>query len=330
MKPDPIKSNEITDEKVYREQWLNRRNFLRGGVLAATAATTAAVYRQLAVPAGGESSANESGAGRVRDQAEEPLRSYQSAEGEEATDYADITGYNNFYEFSTSKEGVAPRAKGFVTRPWTVEVTGLVHKPRTFDLDELLALGVEERVYRFRCVEAWSMVIPWMGIPLSRVLSLVEPMGKAGYVAFETLYDPRRMPNQKTSVLPWPYVEGLRLDEAQHGLTLLSTGIYGRQLLPQNGAPVRLVVPWKYGFKSIKSVVKITLVEEQPPTTWGGYAPEEYGFYSNVNPGVSHPRWSQAKERRIGQWSMRETLIFNGYADEVGSLYAGMDLRQNF
>ncbi len=333
MKPDSIKSNEITDESEYQQRHQWRRNFLRGAILAGTAATTTMLYRRLAVPAGSirQAAGKQTGSQPAADGAvTQPMPDYASPEGESATDYDDITGYNNFYEFSTSKEGVAPRAKNFVTRPWTVEVTGLVHKPRTFDLDELLALGVEERVYRFRCVEAWSMVIPWIGVPLSRLLSLVEPMGNAGFVAFQTLFDPQRMPNQRSSVLPWPYVEGLRLDEALHPLTLLSTGIYGKSLLPQNGAPIRLVVPWKYGFKSIKSVVKIRLVEQQPPTTWSDYAPEEYGFYSNVNPGVAHPRWSQARERRIGEWSMRNTLIFNGYADQVGSLYSNLDLRRYF
>jgi len=222
---------------------------------------------------------------------------------------------------------VASRAKGFVTRPWTIEVNGLVHKPRTFDLDEITRLGVEERVYRFRCVEAWSMVIPWLGVPLAAILSLVEPKSDAAYVAFQTLLDPKRMPNQRTSALPWPYVEGLRLDEALHPLTILSTGLYGKELLPQNGAPIRLVVPWKYGFKSIKSIVRITLIDRQPEATWSSYAPEEYGFYSNVNPAVAHPRWSQARERRIGEWSMRDTLPFNGYGNEVASLYHGMDLK---
>ena len=313
-KPEPIKSSEITDERHY----LNRRNFIRGAALGATALTTGLVYRRLAVPAGSSPGQASGPAG------------YLTPEGEAATDFEDIANYNNFYEFSTSKEGVAPRAKNFVTRPWTVEVGGLAHKPKTFDLDELIAIGVEERIYRFRCVEAWSMVIPWLGIPLGKLLAQVEPMGGAKYVAFQTLFDPNRMPNQKTGVLPWPYVEGLRLDEAMHPLTILSTGLYGKSLLPQNGAPIRLVVPWKYGFKSIKSIVKIELVDRQPTTTWSDYAPDEYGFYSNVNPEVDHPRWSQARERRIGEWSMRDTLAFNGYADQVASLYAGMDLKGNY
>ncbi|HEX5708344.1 MAG TPA: protein-methionine-sulfoxide reductase catalytic subunit MsrP, partial [Pyrinomonadaceae bacterium] len=251
--------------------------------------------------------------------------------GERATPYEDITSYNNFYEFTTTKEYVAERAKGFVTRPWAVEVGGLVAKPRVFDLDELLRLAPQEdRIYRLRCVEGWSMVIPWQGFALSKLLSEVEPLSSAAYVAFETLYDPRRMPNQRSGVLDWPYVEGLRMDEAMHPLTILATGLYGEPLPPQDGAPVRLVVPWKYGFKSIKSVVKITLVERQPPATWNLAASDEYGFYSNVNPEVPHPRWSQATERRIGEWGRRPTLLFNGYAEEVAHMYAGMDLKYYF
>lgn len=317
-KPDDIASREITAEKVY----LNRRNFIRGGLLVGTAAATTLLYRRLAVPAG--SSAPSSVASPV------VLSSLTTEQGETPTSFEDITTYNNFYEFSTSKDGVAPRARNFVTRPWTIEVTGMVNRPRTFDFDELLRLGVEERVYRFRCVEAWSMVIPWLGIPLGRLLDAVEPLGSATFVAFQTLFDPQRMPNQRTAVLDWPYVEGLRLDEARHPLTLLSTGLYGRDLLPQNGAPLRLVVPWKYGFKSIKSIVRIELTDRQPRTTWSDLAPDEYGFYSNVNPDVSHPRWSQSRERRIGEWGMRDTLPFNGYAEQVASLYQGMDLRRYY
>ncbi len=319
-KSDEIKSGEITPEQDYhdRSKWFKRRNFIRGGLLAGTATATTLLYRRLAVPAGS------SAGGR------EPAAAFRTPEGEPATGFEDITTYNNFYEFSTNKEGVAPRARNFVTRPWTVEVTGMVQRPRTFDLDDLLRLGEEERVYRFRCVEAWSMVIPWLGIPLARLLDQVEPLGSASFVAFQTLLDPERMPNQRTRVLDWPYVEGLRLDEARHPLTLLSTGLYGKPLLPQNGAPLRLVVPWKYGFKSIKSIVRIELTDRQPKTTWGDYAPDEYGFYSNVNPQVAHPRWSQARERRIGEWGMRETLMFNGYAEQVASLYQGLDLRRYY
>src|SRR5262249_3109731 len=317
--PDDIKSSEITDEKLY---W-NRRTFIRGAVLAATATATGWLYRKLATP-------NQQPA--KTDVAQpNPANGYLTPEGLRATDFQDITNYNNFYEFSTSKEGVAPRAKNFVTRPWTVEVGGIVHKPKTFDIDDLTKLApLEDRVYRFRCVEAWSMVIPWLGFSFKRLLDEVEPMGSAKYVAFTTLFDPQRMPNQRRGVLPWPYIEGLRLDEAMHPLTTLAAGLYGKMLPPQNGAPIRLVVPWKYGFKSIKSVVKIMLTDKQPRTTWNAEAPDEYGFYSNVNPDVSHPRWSQATERRIGEWGRRDTLMFNGYGDQVAQLYSGMDLKVNF
>jgi sulfoxide reductase catalytic subunit YedY len=318
--PDDVKSSEITDESLY---W-NRRTFIRGAALAATVTATGLLYRKLATPNRQPRNAEvaESNA----------TTGYVTPEGERANDFVDITNYNNFYEFSTSKEGVAPRAKNFVTRPWTVEVGGLAHKPKTFDIDDLIKLApLEDRVYRFRCVEAWSMIIPWLGFPLKQLLAEVEPMGSAKYVAFTTLFDPRRMPNQNDDdVLPWPYVEGLRLDEAIHPLTILAAGLYGKMLLPQNGAPLRLVVPWKYGFKSIKSIVKITLTDRQPRATWNEVAPDEYGFYSNVNPEVSHPRWSQATERRIGEWGRRDTLMFNGYGDQVAQLYSGMDLKVNF
>ncbi len=318
-KPEDIESSEITDERTY----LNRRNFIRGGVLVGTTLATGLIYRQLNVP--GTKKAETTVA-----QGTETV-AYRTPEGEAANDFADITNYNNFYEFSTSKQGVAPRAKNFVTRPWTIEVAGLVHKPRTFDLDDLLKLApLEDRIYRLRCVEAWSMVIPWLGLPLKRILSEVEPMGSAQYVKFVTLYDAERMPNQKTSVLPWPYVEGLRLDEAMHPLTLLAAGLYGKVLLPQNGAPLRLVVPWKYGFKSGKSIVQIIVTADQPTTTWADYSPDEYGFYANVNPGVDHPRWSQARERRIGEFGQRRTLMFNGYGDQVAGLYQGMNLQKDF
>jgi len=247
------------------------------------------------------------------------------------TSFQDITHYNNFYEFSTDKDGVAPAAANFETNGWQVSVEGLVRKPRDFNLDELLKISPpEERIYRMRCVEAWSMVIPWVGFSLSKLLDVVEPLSEAKYVAFETLLDPRRMPGQRSDVLKWPYVEGLRMDEAMHPLTLLASGLYGRALPPQDGAPIRLVVPWKYGFKGIKSIVKIKLVATQPRTTWSEYAPNEYGFYANVNPQVDHPRWSQASEQRIGESGRRPTLMFNGYEEQVGHLYAGMDLRANF
>jgi sulfoxide reductase catalytic subunit YedY len=250
---------------------------------------------------------------------------------EPKTSFTAVTHYNNFYEFTTDKDRVAERAAGFVTKGWQVSVEGLVHKPKVFTLEELLRLSPpEERVYRMRCVEAWSMVIPWDGFSLSKLLDRVQPMSAARYVAFETLHDPARMPGQKGDVLEWPYVEGLRLDEAMHPLTLLASGLYGMELPPQDGAPLRLVVPWKYGFKGIKSIVKISLVAEQPPTSWQRYAPREYGFYANVNPQVDHPRWSQASEQRIGEPHRRPTLMFNGYGEQVAPLYAGLDLRENY
>jgi sulfoxide reductase catalytic subunit YedY len=263
------------------------------------------------------------------DPSEEEQRTTSPA-GERLNSYQEITNYNNFYEFSTSKSAVAGKAANLLTRPWTVEVGGLVRKPRTYDIDELLRIEQEDRIYRFRCVEAWSMVIPWRGFPLKRLLDMAEPHGHAKYVAFQSFYDPDKMQSSFSAGIEFPYVEGLRLDEATHPLTILATGLYGKPLPNQNGAPVRLVVPWKYGFKSIKSVAKIILTEAEPPTTWNVANPDEYGFYSNVNPGVDHPRWSQATERRIGEYGMRETLLFNGYADEVAGLYSGMDLKKYF
>lgn len=318
-KPEDIKSSEITDEGFY----LNRRTFLRAGILAATTVGTGFLYRSLTstsrqpLTSGDLSNINPESPGLMG--------------GESLTAYEDITNYNNFYEFSTSKQAVARKAQNFITRPWTVSVEGHVNKPKTYDLDDLLKLlPVEERIYRLRCVEGWSMVIPWLGFPLARLISQVEPTSQAKYVHFVTLYDTDQMPNQSTRVLDWPYVEGLRLDEAMHPLTILSTGLYGKQLPAQNGAPLRLVVPWKYGFKSIKSIVKIRFVESQPPTTWNIAASDEYGFYSNVNPEVSHPRWSQARERRIGEFGLRDTLMFNGYGDQVAHLYDGMDLKRYY
>jgi len=250
---------------------------------------------------------------------------------EEPTPFEDATRYNNFYEFGTDKTDPQRYAQHFRTRPWTVEIAGEVAKPARVDLDDLLGPHpIEERIYRLRCVEAWSMVIPWRGIELGPLLKRFEPTSKARFVAFETLYDPEQMPGQRRSILDWPYTEGLRIDEAMHPLTLLATGMYGRDLPNQNGAPLRLVVPWKYGFKSIKSIVTIRLTERRPPTSWNLSAPREYGFYSNVNPDVDHPRWSQSRERRIGELRKRRTLPFNGYADQVAQLYAGMDLRKNF
>lgn len=315
--PNDIPSSEITPESTY----LNRRTFIRTAVMAGSVIASGAIYRGLTQPAPAQLAADQGPAATM----------LEGPEGESVTTFEDITNYNNFYEFSTDKRGVADKARGFVAEPWTVAVTGLCAKPTTFDLDGLARLATpEDRVYRMRCVERWSMVIPWLGVPLAAVLSAVEPLSSAKYVAFTTLYDPSRMPNQKTSILGWPYVEGLRLDEAMHPLTILSTGIYGRPLLPQNGAPLRLVVPWKYGFKGIKSIVKIELVAGEPPTTWNREAPDEYGFYANVNPKVDHPRWSQASERRIGEFGQRDTLPFNGYAEQVAGLYSGMDLRRSF
>jgi sulfoxide reductase catalytic subunit YedY len=319
-----IKSSEITDKQVY----LNRRLFMKGAALAGTLTATGLLYRKLNPPPV-ESPKGERIANFAKPASDEAFNKGYSTK-EELTPFEDITNYNNFYEFSTDKISVAPEAKGFVTKPWSVTVSGLVNKSKTFGLEELLKFQLEERVYRLRCVEGWSMVIPWIGFPLSKLLEKVEPTAQARYVAFQTLLDPERMPNQKTGVLEWPYVEGLRLDEAMHPLTILATGLYGEMLPPQNGAPVRLVVPWKYGFKSIKSIVKIELVPNEPPTTWNIQAPHEYGFYSNVNPNVAHPRWSQARERRIGEFSLRGTLLFNGYGDQVAHLYQGLDLRRYF
>jgi sulfoxide reductase catalytic subunit YedY len=250
----------------------------------------------------------------------------------EPNSYEDITTYNNFYEFGTDKADPARRSGQFRPKPWSVAVTGEVAKPGTYTLEDILRpVTAEERIYRLRCVEAWSMVIPWLGFPLAEILKRFEPTSRARYVAFRTVMRPEEMPGQRFPVLDWPYVEGLRLDEAMHPLTILATGLYGKPLPNQNGAPLRLVVPWKYGFKSIKSIVEIRLTEKQPPTAWNKSAPHEYGFYANVNPEVDHPRWSQASERRIGSGlfaARQPTLMFNGYADQVASLYRGMDLRK--
>ena len=318
---EQIPDRDVTPREVY----VNRRTFMRAGLLAAAAVGTGLLYRTL---------------NRVElDASEMPaisgLVTAPHENGfwvdEPMTPRASILNYNNFYEFSTDKDGVAAAAADFRTTGWQVSVGGLVEKPRVFDLDDLRKLSPpEERIYRMRCVEAWSMVIPWAGFSLSTLLETVEPTADAKYVAFETLHDEARMPGQKTDVLAWPYVEGLRLDEAMHPLTLLATGIYGQNLSPQDGAPVRLVTPWKYGFKGIKSIVKITLTAMQPPSTWNLQAPSEYGFYANVNPQHDHPRWSQATEQRIGESGRRSTLPFNGYADQVAGLYAGMDLDVNF
>lgn len=250
---------------------------------------------------------------------------------DELTPLKDITRYNNFYEFGTDKEAPAKRASSLITRPWTISVEGEVEKPQTFDIDQLLKLApIEERIYRLRCVEAWSMVIPWLGYPLAELIKQVQPTPAAHYVEFISLHDPEQMPGQRSTVLQWPYKEGLRIDEAMHPLTLLTFGLYGELLPKQNGAPVRMVIPWKYGFKSAKSIVKIRFVKQQPVSSWMQAGPNEYGFYANVNPAVDHPRWSQAKERRIGDFLKRPTLPFNGYADQVAALYNGMDLTKDF
>jgi sulfoxide reductase catalytic subunit YedY len=332
-KPSRIPGSEITDERTY----LNRRSFLRAGIVAASVTATGWIYRKINAPAMKSESfppLADIVIPATQPTTRQSITGAQSTAGftvdEPRTSFQDITHYNNFYEFSTDKESVADAASGFITHPWQVSVGGLCRKPRVFDLGDLLKIAPpEERVYRMRCVEAWSMVIPWDGFSLSRLLDRVEPLGDAKYVAFQTLLDPARMPNENSGILQWPYVEGLRMDEAMHPLTILASGIYGKQLPPQDGAPVRLVVPWKYGFKGIKSIVKIELRAQQPPTTWNIAAPDEYGFYASVNPKVDHPRWSQATEQRIGG-DRRDTLMFNGYADEVASLYAGMDLRANF
>ncbi len=250
---------------------------------------------------------------------------------EPQTPYQSATTYNNYYEFGTDKDDPGRNAHTLKTRPWTIQVEGLVSKPQTIDIDTLLQwFPLEQRVYRMRCVEAWSMVIPWLGFPLADLVKRLEPSGTAKFIEFTTLNDPKQMPGQRIPVLDWPYVEGLRLDEAMNPLALIAVGLYGKTLPNQSGAPLRLVTPWKYGFKGVKSIVKIRFTDTMPKTTWALAAPSEYGFYANVNPEVDHPRWSQASERRIGDLGRRKTLPFNGYADQVGSLYAGMDLRRNF
>jgi len=307
--PADIPLSEITPPEIYRE----RRRFMQGmGALAAGAALGAAADAGAGVKLAGV----RPGAYRL---------------DEDKTPYKDVTTYNNFYEFGTGKGDPAKNAGSLITHPWTVAIEGEVGNPMVYDIDALLKLApLEERVYRMRCVEGWSMVIPWVGFPLREIIRRAAPTGNARYVEFVTLNDPRQMPGQRSRVLDWPYVEGLRLDEAMHPLTLLAVGLYGEVLPNQNGAPLRLVVPWKYGFKNAKSIVKIRFVEKPPLTAWMRAAPREYGFYSNVNPQVDHPRWSQAKERRIGEFRKRDTLMFNGYGDQVASLYRGMDLKKFF
>lgn len=314
LKSVPVRSHEITPKDVY----LSRRDFIKAAGLIAGSAALAACAP--------------SAAGTVVGAAEPATGPVRTDElGNPANFLKDITNYNNYYEFSTNKEAVASLSKDFTTIPWTVEVGGLVARPKTFGVEDLLGLfPQEERIYRLRCVEAWSMVIPWNGFPLASLLKMVEPTSDAKYVRFETIHRPEEMPGLKSPFYPWPYQEGLRMDEAMHDLTILSTGIYGETILPQNGAPIRLVVPWKYGFKSIKSIVKIELTADEPGTLWNTVAANEYGFYANVNPEVNHPRWSQASERRIGELSRRPTLPFNGYGEQVASLYEGMDLKLHY
>ena len=314
-RPSDIPSSEITPRSVF----LRRREFMRGMAGAAAGAVVMAGGASLrpAYAAAGE---------KLEGVVPGPFGT-----DEEQTPYDKVTSYNNFYEFGTDKDDPKRFAGDFETRPWSVEVSGECDKPGTVDLDDLLApQQLEERVYRLRCVEAWSMVVPWVGVPLGPLLQRFAPNSRARYVAFQTLHDPMRMPGQMLRVLDWPYVEGLRMDEAMHPLTILGVGLYGEVMPNQNGAPVRLVVPWKYGFKSIKSIVAIRFTETEPPTSWNKSSPREYGFYSNVNPEVDHPRWSQRKERRIGELLKRDTLMFNGYAEQVASLYADMDLAKHY
>ena len=307
--PSDIPASEITPQAVYNE----RRRFMQGSI---------ALLGGAALATAGESLAGAKLAG---------VRASAYKLDEEKTPYKDVTTYNNYYEFGTGKDDPAAHAHTLRTRPWTVTVEGEVRKARTWDIDALMKLAaLEERVYRMRCVEGWSMVIPWVGFPLAELIRRAEPTGNAKYVEFVTLADPKQMPGLRSRVLDWPYTEALRLDEALLPLTLLAVGLYGEVLPNQNGAPIRLVVPWKYGFKSAKSIVKIRFVEKQPVTAWMAAAPSEYGFYSNVNPQVDHPRWSQAKERRIGEFFKRDTLMFNGYGAQVAQLYRGMDLQKYF
>ncbi len=311
-KNPPIPSSQITPKELF----VNRRNFLKTATIALGSISLAAcnlfASKDLAAPSA-EST-------QIVDEL-----------GDRANSFEDVTHYNNYYEFSTNKSAVAGLAKNFQTQPWNIHIFGLVNEEKIYDLDDLKRkFPSEERVYRLRCVEGWSMVIPWVGLPLARLLRDVEPTSNAGFVRFETLDDPKRLPREASPAYPWPYQEGLRLDEALNDLTILAYGMYGGELPAQNGGGLRLVVPWKYGFKSIKAVVNIELVEEKPETYWNTIAPREYGFYANVNPQVPHPRWPQSTERRIGEASRRDTLLFNGYSDQVASMYAGMDLVANY
>lgn len=308
-----IKSSEITPEHIY----MARRGFIKAMGYSAAGALLAACAPKSSVMSTDGPAPNAQGS---KDDLGDPINSFEA-----------ITNYNNYYEFSLDKTAVAKVSRDFQTSPWSVEVGGMVRNPGVYDIDALRTkFSQQERIYRLRCVEGWSMVIPWLGFPLKELLDQVEPTSEAKYVRFETVYRPEEMPGQNSGFYNWPYVEGLRVDEAMNDLTLLATGLYGQDLLPQSGAPIRLVVPWKYGFKSIKSIVRIDLVDEMPISLWMAAAPNEYGFYANVNPEVPHPRWSQSSERRIGENGRRDTLAFNGYADEVAYLYEGMDLRENY
>jgi len=316
-KAEDIRSSEITSKILY----LDRRKFLTGMAMAGAASAAGAGLREVLSP-------------RERVLAGTKIDGIQKSPfstTEAATPYKDVTHYNNYYEFSTEKDGPAELAQNFRTRPWKVKIEGDVAKKQEFDADTIIKMATpEERIYRHRCVEGWSMVVPWVGFSLNELIRRVNPTSKAKFVEFTTILDPSQMPGQRTRVLDWPYVEGLRMDEAMHPLTLLCFGMYGEQLPNQDGAPIRIVIPWKYGFKSAKAIVKIRFTEKQPVNTWNISAPQEYGFYSNVNPNVDHPRWSQAKERRLGEFTKRPTLMFNGYGDQVASLYSGMDLKKNF
>lgn len=332
-----IPSSEITPEHLY----LSRRAFMVGAGSLSAAALIAAGCASPSLPsapaaaAGAESNAAPRATFSELPEPlsyDEPFASSDTDElGDALNSYDEITNYNNYYEFSTDKQEVAVLSTNFNTLPWQVEVTGLCNKPTTFDIEDVVKrFTQEERIYRLRCVEAWSMVIPWVGFPVGDLLRAVEPKAEAQFVKFTTIVRPEEMPNQRRAVLEWPYVEGLRMDEAMNDLAIFATGMYGKPLVVANGAPFRLVAPWKYGFKSIKGIVKIELTDTMPQSTWMLAAPREYGFYANVNPEVNHPRWSQASERRIGELGRRDTLPFNGYGDEVAHLYAGMDLRANF
>jgi len=317
-KASDVRSSEITSPSVY----LDRRRFLQSAAMVGAGAAFGTI-------AGPALAATEKT--RVKLAGVNKTKWTQESLGEKLTDYGSVTRYNNFYEFGTGKTDPADNSNKFMPRPWNLAVDGAVEKPGVYDLEDFLKPHqLEERVYWFRCVEAWSMVIPWVGIPLADVIKRMNPAGNAKYVAFETLKDAKRMPGQRRAVLDWPYREGLRMDEAMNPLSLLVVGLYGEVLPNQNGAPLRLMVPWKYGFKSIKSIVKMTFQEKEPPTSWNMASAREYGFYSNVNPTVNHPRWSQARERRIGDFLRRPTKMFNGYEEEVGQMYAGMDLRKNY